>query len=221
MANNNVILEGFDETLKQLESLGAQGDKITRVAATEAATDLRDTFLIRNIGSKTGLSSGVIRSNAKVYGANKRYPGAHLMFSGAGIPVEEFDYTSRTSGINATRAQILVDWVTGGQKVAAGFINQYGKRKAPIATRNERTTQNRLSSRLYKINGKKQYKIDGIKEKKQLIGKNYTYYSGEMKDARGPSLATVYNDMSKSEVYKEAETRLADRLSYYLEFVFD
>lgn len=221
MANDHVVLEGFDEILKQLDSLGAQGDQITRVAATEAATDLRDTFLIRNIGLKTGLSSGVIRKNTKVYGANKRYPGAHLMFSSSGIPVEEFNYTSRTSGIHATRAQVLIDWVTGGQKVAAGFINQYGKRKAPVATRNERTTQDRMSSRLYKLNGKAQYKIDGIKEKKQLTGKNYTYYSGEMKDARGPSLAAAYSDMSKAEVYKEAEARLADRLAYYLEFIFD
>lgn len=221
MANDHVILTGLDETLRQLDELGSKADQITRQAATEAGNDLRDTYLIRTISAKTGLSHGVIRRHSKIHNANRRYNGAHIMFSSAGIPVTEYEFTSRTSGLNATRSQILVDWVTGGQKVAAGFINQYGQRKAPLATRNQRSTADRLSDRLYKLNGRAQYKIDGLKQKKQLKGKNYEYQVGKMQDARGPSLAAAYQDMSKVEVFREAEIRLAERLTYYLEFVLD
>ncbi|MBL4796732.1 MAG: hypothetical protein JKY50_04925 [Oleispira sp.] len=221
MANDHVIVTGLDEALRRFEALGENVDRMTRVAATEAGNDLRDTFLTRTIGSKTGLSAGVIRRHSKIYPANQRYSGAHIMFSSGGIPVKEYSYTSRTSGVNATRSQIIIDWVTGGQKVAAGFINQYGQRKTPIATRSRRTTLDRLSERVYKINGQAQYKIDGIKEKKQLYGKVHDYDVGKIKDARGPSLATIYKEMSKAEVFREAEIRLAGRLAYYLDFALD
>lgn len=194
MANNNVIVSGLDETISMLDSLGKGADALTRQASTEAANDLRDTWIISELSGKTGISRGVIRKNARIARASAKWPGAKIYFSSAGIPVEEYNYTRKTAGINATRSQILVDWVTGGKKVAAGFINQYGKRKMPLSTRNE----------------------------KRKGGKTYSYnkdeYGQEQRSAAmGPSLATAYLDLPQNEVQNQAQVRLNDRLTYLLD----
>jgi hypothetical protein len=188
-----VIVTGLDETMRQLEALGAKADNVVRQAATEAATDLRDTWLLREVSGKTGISRAFVRRQARVTRASKKYVGARIFFSSAGIPVEEYNHSRRNAGANSSRSQILVDWVTGGQKVAAGFINQHGKRQQPLSTRNE-------------------------KRKGQ---KTYTYGKGKMTDAMGPSLAAAYLDLPEHEVRRQAEVRLTERLSYYLESVFD
>jgi hypothetical protein len=118
-----------------LDSLGKGADALTRQASTEAANDLRDTWLMSEL-SGTGVGRGVIRKNARITRASAKWPGAKIYFSSAGISVDEYNYTRKSAGINATRSQVLVDWVTGGKKVAAGFINQLGKRQAPLSTRN-------------------------------------------------------------------------------------
>ncbi len=133
---SNVIVSGLDETIKTLDSLGKGADTLTRQASTEAANDLRDTWLMSELSGGTGVARGVIRKNARIARASAKWPGAKIYFSSAGISVDEYNYSRKSTGVNATRSQILVDWVTGGQKVAAGFINQLGKRKAPLSTRN-------------------------------------------------------------------------------------
>lgn len=189
MANNNVIVSGLDETINMLDSLGKGADALTRQASTEAANDLRDTWLISTVSGGTGISRGIIRKNARITHASAKWPGAKIYFSSAGIPVEEYNYSQKTAGINATRAQILVDWVTGGKKVAAGFINQYGKRKMPLSTRNE----------------------------KRKGGKTYSNGKGQMTAAMGPSLAAAYLDLPENEVQNQAQVRLNDRLTYLLD----
>lgn len=189
MANNNVIVSGLDETINMLDSLGKGADALTRQASTEAANDLRDTWLMSELSGGTGIGRGIIRQNARVARASAKWPGAKIYFSSAGIPVEEYNYTRKAAGINATRSQILVDWVTGGKKVAAGFINQLGKRKMPLSTRNE----------------------------KRKGGKTYSYGKGQMTAAIGPSLATSYLDLPENEVQNQAQARLNDRLTYLLD----
>ena len=136
MASNNVIVSGLDETINMLDSLGKGADALTRQASTEAANDLRDTWLMSELSGGTGIGRGIIRQNARITRASAKWPGAKIYFSSAGISVDEYNYTRKSVGINATRSQVLVDWVTGGKKVAAGFVNQYGKRKMPLSTRN-------------------------------------------------------------------------------------
>jgi hypothetical protein len=186
---SNVIVSGLDETIKMLDSLGKGADALTRQASTEAANDLRDTWLISEVSGGTGIGRGVIRKNARITRASTKWPGAKIYFSSAGIPVEEYNYSQKAAGINATRSQILVDWVTGGQKVAAGFINQLGKRQTPLSTRNE----------------------------KRKGAKTYTYGKGKMTAAMGPSLATAYLDLPENEVQNQAQVRLNDRLTYLLD----
>jgi hypothetical protein len=186
---SNVIVSGLDETIKMLDSLGKGADALTRQASTEAANDLRDTWLISEVSGGTGIGRGVIRKNARITRASTKWPGAKIYFSSAGIPVEEYNYSRKAPGINATRSQILVDWVTGGQKVAAGFINQLGKRQTPLSTRTE----------------------------KRKGAKTYTYGKGKMTAAMGPSLATAYLDLPENEVQNQAQVRLNDRLTYLLD----
>jgi hypothetical protein len=191
---NNIIVSGLNETINMLDSLSKGADQLTRQASTEAANDLRDTWLIGEISGGTGIGRGVIRKNARITRASVKWPGAKIYFSSAGIPVEEYRYSRKGAGANAARSQILVDWITGGQKVAAGFINQFGKRQMPLSTRNE----------------------------KRKGGKTYTYNKEEygqeqMTAAMGPSLATAYLDLPENEVQNQAQVRLNDRLAYLLD----
>lgn len=198
MADSNVSLSGMDELIAYIESLGAEGDRIAREAATEAAAQMRDSYLVREVSGKTGVSAAIVRRNARVYRASKKYPGARIAFSSAGIPVENYSYQSRVVDARHNRSQILVDWVTGGQKVAAGFINEQGKRKTPLSTRNE------------KRKGQKTYTYS---EGKMADGKE------KMTDAMGPSLAAAYLDLPESEVQRQAEVRLSERVAYLLDTI--
>jgi hypothetical protein len=189
MANNNVIVSGLDETISMLDSLGKGADALTRQASTEAANDLRDTWIMSELSGGTGIARGIVRKNARITRASAKWPGAKIYFSSAGIPVEEYRYSRKGAGANTTRSQILVDWVTGGQKVAAGFINQFGKRQMPLSTRNE----------------------------KRKGGKTYTYGKSQMTTAMGPSLATAYLNLPENEVQSQAQARLNDRLTYLLD----
>lgn len=189
MSQKNAVLSGMQETINYIETLGAEGDRISRQAATEAAEQMRDSYIVRTVSGKTGIGSSVVRRNARLYRASKKYPGARIAFSSAGIPVSNYRYQSRVVDARHNRSQILVDWVTGGQKVAAGFINEQGKRKSPLSTRNQ-------------------------KRKGQKV---YTYRKGQMTDAMGPSLAAAYLDLPENEVQRQAETRLAERVSYLLD----
>lgn len=191
MADSQVVLSGMDESIAYLETLGAEGDRIGREAATEAAEQMRDSYLVRIISAKTGVASAVIRRNARLYRASKKYKGARIAFSSSGIPVENYRHQSRVVDARHNRSQILVDWVTGGQKVAAGFINERGKRQSPLSTHNQR-------------------------RKGQKV---YTYRKGQMTDAMGPSLAAAYLDLPENEVQQQAEIRLAERLSHLLDAV--
>lgn len=191
MPKSNAVLSGMDESIAFIESLGVEGDRIAREAATQAAEQMRDSYIVRTVASKTGVSSAVVRRQARIYRASKKYPGARIAFSSSGIPVTHYRYQSRVVDARHNRSQILVDWVTGGQKVAAGFINEKGKRKTPLSTRNER-------------------------RKGQKV---YSYRKGQMTAAMGPSLAAAYLDLPENEVQRQAEVRLSERLSYLLDAI--
>lgn len=115
--------------------------------------------------------------------ATAKFENARINFSGAGIPVREYRYSMRR--ITDTRAQILVAWVGGGTKVAAGFINPLGKSKMPLSSRSQKAARG---------------------------GKVYTYRKRKMTEALGPSLATAYLALPENEVAAQASTVLSAEL---------
>ena len=186
MSTQTVSLTGLKETLKQLDELGRQGDQIARDAATKAATLLRQTYLVQAISSGTGIKSKTIMRYSYIKKATAKYENARINFSGSGIPVTEYKY--RLKRITDTRAKIMLEWL-GGEKLAAGFINPKGKKRAPLSTVNRKTKGS----------------------------KTYTYRQGKMENALGPSLATIFLDMPQGMIKNEAQTLLSRELTTLLD----
>lgn len=208
MSNSRTArLSGLDEVLNMLERMGKEGDKIAREAATRAATSLRQNYLVGLINGQTGIKRSVIMRYTYVKKATPKYEAARINFSSSGILVREYDYHLRKR--SATRASIMIDWI-GGSKQAAGFVNPSGKKSAALATRNDRTTKNRLSDREYRLPGQEGIR-HGAKARKQLIGKTYSYSSGRLADARGPSIASIYKEI-QAEAVEKASTYLSQEL---------
>lgn len=177
----SVQLSGLDAVLNQLDALGKEGDKIAREAATRAATLLRQNFLVGLISEQTGISRSVIMRYTYIKRATPKYEHARINFSGAGVEVGEYRYQIKK--LDATRAQILVDWL-GGMKVAAGFVNPSSKSKKPLRTRSQKTLKS---------------------------GKGYTYETA-LGNALGPSLATAYLAIPSQAIDREAQKFLGEEL---------
>jgi len=194
MATQSASLSGMTDALALLDKLGARGDAIARSAATMAARTLRASYLVGVLSRESGIKQSVVLRNMVAKPADKKYPAARVNFSGAGILVKDYSHRHRVvGGAGGTRAQILVDWV-GGTKVAAGFINARGQRKAALSTRNSKTTKR---------------------------GKTYTYRQGKLMDAMGPSLATLYQALPDGQVRAESESALSAALNQLLDEVFN
>ncbi|GEM_PF-2837750 len=189
--NTTVTTTGLTEIIRQLDELGRQGDTIARSAASAAARQLRDNYIVQALAGATGISTAIVRKAAAVKKATPKYEAARINFSGSGIPVREYNYRARRTR-HPTRAQILVDWIGGGEKVAAGFINPLGT-GVPLSTRNQRAGRN---------------------------GKTYTYRKGKMTEALGPSLATAYLALPENEVATRAADALNRELVQLLDQAF-
>ena len=178
---SDVTITGLTSALTLLDTLGKQGDRIARDAATNAARTLRAEYLTQALSSQTGVSVRIVRSRLNVKKATQQYPAARVNFSGAGVLVRDYKYTlQRVSGGGGTRARLIVNWV-GGKKLAAGFANPRGSQRTPLATRNSKTTSR---------------------------GKTYNYRTGKMVDALGPSMAAAYLAMPQGQVSAAAEKEL-------------
>ena len=204
---------GLNETLRQLDELGRQGDEIAREAANAAAKTIRADYIVRQLSRDTGVSQAVLLASSRVQKANRKYPYSRINFSSGGIPVNEYGYRLRP--IDATRAQILIEWVGGREKLAAGFINPKGSKQAALTTRNERVTNDRMSIRQYRLPGEK--KRGGKKATKQLYGKRYTYYNGRLGFARGPSMATMFKALPEGSLDNTASQQLAAEVVHLLD----
>lgn len=191
MSNATVTVTGLAEVLSWLDELGREGDAVARNAASNAAQMLRDHYIVHALSGDTGLSSAIVRKYARVKKATPKYETARINFSGSGIPVREYRYRARPTR-HPTRAQILIDWVGGGEKVAAGFINPLGK-AVPLSARNQRAGRN---------------------------GKVYTYRKGKLADAMAPSLASAYLALPESEVAEQASNALSAELVKLLDQIF-
>ncbi len=185
---STAAMEGVEETLRYLDDLGARGDVVARRASTQAAADLRSSWMVQTLSGETGISRSVVLRNMALKRANPRYPDARINFSGSGVLVRDYRYRSRVVDARHNRAQIVLDWV-GGTKVAAGFINPRGRKKTPLSTRSSRTTSR---------------------------GKTYTYNRGRLVDALGPSIASAFKALPEDQVQQQAQARLAERLTVLL-----
>lgn len=188
MADRNVQVSGLAESINTLEQLGAQGNSVANRAASQAAQLVRDNYLVPVLAGATGISSAIVRQHTGVKRASNKYPAARVNFSGAGIPVREYQFTRRVVNARNNRAQIIVRWIGGRDKVAAGFINP-GGRGVPLSTRNE----------------------------KRQGAKTYRYRLGVLTEAMGPSLATAYQALPDNDVNRQADAYLSERLSYLLD----
>ena len=187
---NSVKLTGLEDILIQLDRIGKEGDEIAREASTKAATLLRQNYLVSMIRGEVGISRNVIMRYTKLKKATAKYEHARINFSGAGVPVSEYNY--RQQRVSETRARIIIDWV-GGEKVAAGFINPKGKKAAPLSSRNQRTTKN---------------------------GKTYTYKNTRPEEALGLSIATLYQALPSGDIEKEAVKLMGNELIAMLDDIF-
>ena len=93
---------------------------------------------VARISTATGISKKTVR--ASFFRPKRAGFKRSTYFSGAssaGIPINEYRYTMERVGYgrNKTRARIRVGWVTGGEKIAAGFINPFGRRRLGLRTR--------------------------------------------------------------------------------------
>jgi len=176
---STVTATGLTEIIRQLDELGKQGDKLAQQASTDAARQLRDTYIVQVLSSDTGVPAAIVRKNAAVKKASDQYPAARINFSGSGIPVRDYTWRARPTR-HPTRAQILVNWIGGAEKIAAGFVNPLAK-GVPLSTRNQRAGRN---------------------------GKVYTYRKGQLTTAMGPSLATAYLALPENEVAERATVQL-------------
>lgn len=131
---STVTTTGIGETLSFLESLGKEGDRIAAQAATQTAQSLRANTIAKLISQRTGVPAAAVKEASTVRAAKASDPTASIVFSSSGIPVHMYRYRMKSTRA-PTRAQILVNWVAGGEKLAAGFINPRGKRRAPLSTR--------------------------------------------------------------------------------------
>ena len=178
----------LDQTIEYLEGLGAAGDKVIQQATSEAAKELRNNDLVRDMAAGTGVDAGALRKRIRLYNATTRNEAtARLVFSGSGIPVSEYSYRARAAS-HATRSQILVQWF-GSEKLAAGFINQKSTRQLPLATMSRKT----------------------------VGAKTYTDGKGKLTDARGPSAAAMWQDMDQTSYEEKAQVRLSAHVAELLE----
>lgn len=187
---SSVTLTGLEDILIQLDRIGKEGDKIAREASTKAATLLRQNYLVSMIRGEAGISRNIFMRYTKLKKATAKYENARINFSGAGVPVSEYNY--RQQRVSETRARIIIDWV-GGQKIAAGFINPKGKKAAPLSSRSQRTTKN---------------------------GKTYVYKNTRPEEALGPSIATLYQALPGDGIEKEAVKLMGSELIAMLDDIF-
>lgn len=189
MSKNNIgTVQGLSTLLEQLERLGREGKAGIREAATKAATMVRQQYIVQALSSATGVSVGTIMRYSYVKKATAKYDNARINFSGSAIPVALYRYRPQKTG-RAGRARILVDWVGGGTKVAAGFINPLGN-GIPLSTRNVR---------------------------RHSLGRLYVYRKGQMATAMGPSVASMYEALPKAEVENESVVTLNSELAAMLD----
>lgn len=88
------------------------------------------------ISGATGVKQKLVRGGLKKTDrASFNRPELTIRTLSHGIPAREYRHSIESSGDNPTRGRIRVAWVTGGGKIAAGFINPFGRRKAPLRTR--------------------------------------------------------------------------------------
>lgn len=94
-------------------------------------------MIVQRIASTTGISPKAVRGRLPVKRAGFKRANAFMSPSSYGVPIEEYTYKARRlpGARGRTRAQILVNWVGGQTKVAAGFINPSGMREAALRTR--------------------------------------------------------------------------------------
>ena len=131
-----------------LVATGRQIDGALRRAVRATATDIRREMLVEPIMASTGLKRKILNDrlmlrfdrgpatkNSVEFAGGEH--SARIVPSAKGIRVTEFKGW-RTDAIDKTRARILVPWVVGGMKVAAGFVNPSGKKQKPIRTRSRK-----------------------------------------------------------------------------------
>lgn len=131
----SLTVTGMSAAVARLQRLGGYAATAETVVVNQAAEDVRKGYWLAAARS-VGVADAAALQGAKLYKAGSRSQSARLLFSSAGVPVTRFRrYRAQGVGNNATRARILVGWAGGQWKVAAGFINEYGARRAPLSTR--------------------------------------------------------------------------------------
>ena len=131
-----------DNGLDQMdEFLAATEEEIRRAArnavnqtATAARTRMVDRMRI------TGVNSKLLRSRMRIQRAQSGEALATVIPSSAGVPVTQYTWHAEANPDNTSRARLYVRWVEGGNKLAAGFLNQHASNPRPMSTRSSKGT---------------------------------------------------------------------------------
>lgn len=98
--------------------------------------------VITQVSGATGIKAKLLRQRLGSKRASVNRPDLLIWPSSAGVDVKEYRYHMERVGAvkNITRARIRVDWLNSGRKIAAGFINPLGKKRAALRTRASKGT---------------------------------------------------------------------------------
>lgn len=125
-----------------LDALGGQLQQLPKAVLRGSVNSMNRTgtasrkYVVDQLSAHTGIKKKLLRQRFYRKNASLQKPTSAIAPSSAGVPVAEYRYSMQRVGYgkNKTRARIRVSW-PGGSKIAAGFINPFGKQQRALSTR--------------------------------------------------------------------------------------
>lgn len=126
--------QSFRDLAQRLNLSPAEFLRAMRNSSNRTARTARRELVVQ-IQQLTGIKRKILNANIRVLTMRGKWRSARVAPSSEGIPISDYRYSFQPINNSKIRARILVDWVSGGKKVAAGFVNPLGQQRAPLRTR--------------------------------------------------------------------------------------
>lgn len=174
----SIRLSGVQQTRALLQATAREVDRAAINAANRTATQIRRK-IVPEMARPTGVPPKIVRAALRIRRASRSRAVAVLRPSGRGLPVTLYHWKPATRWRDTTRSQLLVAWVDGGWKIAAGFANPRARDYSPdpLSTRNDRRS---ASQRMRGIGGTNRHGTARVQARSAPV------------EATGPSVAAMW-----------------------------
>lgn len=195
-----VTMAGTELARARLAEIGREVEPDLRLALNGTARwgrkELYVPDLLRFFGSRRFLNKAMV-----IKLAGTRRLNARIIPSSSGVVVKERKGWRWAGAQAPTRAQIFVPDI-GGMKLAAGFVNPHGKRKAPLATYSSKARVLKKPSRVSAT----RYRYTWGGRAYDALGPSVAYY---FKRLTGPARVRMINARLQQEFERRVNKRLA------------